>query len=76
MIIDIRFLLAMLHSLDFLFILLLLGIFDPTELITGIRQLYKTREDGFHRFHGVKSFSFCLAIFLQGSKKENERRNQ
>ena len=46
MIIDMRFLLAMLHSLDFLFILLLLGIFDPTELINGIRQgLSETSEN-------------------------------
>ena len=72
MIIDMRFLLAMLHSLDFLLILLLLGIFDPTEFTSGIRQL----RDGSHRFHGVNSFSFFLAIFLQGSNKENERRNQ
>ena len=31
----------MLHSLDFLLILLLLGIFDLTELTSGIRQLHK-----------------------------------
>ena len=60
MIIDIRFLLAMLHSLDFLFILLLLGIFDPTELINGIRQLYKTREGWLSPFPWCEEFQFFL----------------
>ena len=30
--------------------------------------------DGSHHFHGVKSFSFFLAIFLQGSKWSEERK--
>ena len=60
MIIDTRFLLAMLHSLDFLFILLLLGIFDPTELINGIRQLYKTREGWLSPFPWCEEFQFFL----------------
>ena len=60
MIIDVRFLLAMLHSLDFLFILLLLGIFDPTELINGIRQLYKTREGWLSPFPWCEEFQFFL----------------
>ena len=60
MIIDTRFLLAMLHSLDFLFILLLLGIFDPTELINEIRQLYKTREEWLSPFPWCEEFQFFL----------------
>ena len=60
MITDMRFLLAMLHSLDFLFILLLLGIFDPTELINGIRQLYKTREGWLSPFPWCEEFQFFL----------------
>ena len=50
----------MLHSLDFLFILLLLGIFDPTELINGIRQLYKTREGWLSPFPWCEEFQFFL----------------
>ena len=50
----------MLHSLDFLLILLLLGIFDPTELINGIRQLYKTREGWLSPFPWCEDFQFFL----------------
>ena len=50
----------MLHSLDFLLILLLLGIFDPTELINGIRQLYKTREGWLSPFPWCEEFQFFL----------------
>ena len=32
--------------------------------------------DGSHHFHGVKSFSFFLAIFLQGSKWSEERKRE
>ena len=60
MIIDMRFLVAMLHSLDFLLILLLLGIFDPTELINGICQLYKTREGWLSPFPWCEEFQFFL----------------
>ena len=49
-----------LHSLDFLLILLLLGIFDPTELINGIRQLYKTREGWLSPFPWCEEFQFFL----------------
>ena len=49
-----------LHSLDFLLILLLLGIFDPTELISGIRQLYKTREGWLSPFPWCEEFQFFL----------------
>ena len=48
------------HSLDFLLILLLLGIFDPTELINGIRQLYKTREGWLSPFPWCEEFQFFL----------------
>ena len=51
---------SMLHSLDFLLILLLLGIFDPTELINGIRQLYKTREGWLSLFPWCEEFQFFL----------------
>ena len=50
----------MLHSLDFLLILLLLGIFDSTELINGIRQLYKTREGWLSPFPWCEEFQFFL----------------
>ena len=50
----------MLHSLDFFLILLLLGIFDPTELISGIRQLYKTREGWLSPFPWCEEFQFFL----------------
>ena len=50
----------MLHSSDFLLILLLLGIFDPTELINGIRQLYKTREGWLSPFPWCEEFQFFL----------------
>ena len=49
-----------LHSLDFLLIFLLLGIFDPTELINGIRQLYKTREGWLSPFPWCEEFQFFL----------------
>ena len=42
------------------FILLLLGIFDPTELINGIRQLYKTREGWLSPFPWCGEFQFFL----------------
>ena len=48
------------HSLDFLLILLFLGIFDPTELINGIRQLYKTREGWLSPFPWCEEFQFFL----------------
>ena len=64
MIIDMRFLLAMLHSLDFLLILLLLGIFDPTELINGICQLYKTREGWLSPFPWCEEFQFFLGYIF------------
>ena len=48
------------HSLDFLLILLLLGIFDPTELINGIRKLYKTREGWLSPFPWCEEFQFFL----------------
>ena len=50
----------MLHLSDFLLILLLLGIFDPTELISGIRQLYKTREGWLSPFPWCEEFQFFL----------------
>ena len=55
-----------LYSLDFLLILLLLGIFDPTELIYGIRQLYKTREGWLSPFPWCEEFQFFLgSIFTK-----------
>ena len=33
-------------------------------------------KDGSHPFHGVKSFSYFLAIFLQGSKWSEERKRE
>ena len=51
---------SMLHSSDFLLILLLLGIFDLTELINGIRQLYKTREGWLSPFPWCGEFQFFL----------------
>ena len=48
------------HSLDLLPILLLLGVFDPTELINGIRQLYKTREGWLSPFPWCEEFQFFL----------------
>ncbi|CAH3157708.1 unnamed protein product [Pocillopora meandrina] len=51
---------SMLHSSDFLLILLLLGIFDPSELINGIRQLYKTREGWLSPFPWCEEFQFFL----------------
>ena len=41
-------------------ILLLLGTFDPTELINGIRQLYKTREGWLSPFPWCEEFQFFL----------------
>ena len=76
MIIDMRFLLAMLHSLDFLFILLLLGIFDPTELINGIRQLYKTREGWLSPFPWCEQFQFFLGyIFTRLKERKREEKS-
>ena len=54
----------MLHSLDFLLILLLLGIFDPTELINGIRQLYKTREGWLSPSPWREEFQFFLGYIF------------
>ena len=54
----------MLHSLDFLLILLLLGIFDPTELINGIRQLYKTREGWLSPSPWWEEFQFFLGYIF------------
>ena len=48
------------HSLNFLLVLLLLGIFDPTEIISGIRQLYKTREGWLSPFPWCEEFQFFL----------------
>ena len=48
------------HSLDLLPILLLLGVFDPSELINGIRQLYKTREGWLSPFPWCEEFQFFL----------------
>ena len=48
------------RSLDFLLILLLSGIFDPTELISGIRQLYKTREGWLSPFPWCEEFQLFL----------------
>ena len=60
------------HLLDFLLILLLLGSFDPTELIYGIRQLYKTREGWLSPFPWSEGFQFFLGNILQGSKCSEE----
>ena len=40
--------------------MLLLGNFDPTELINGIRQLYKTREGWLSPFPWCEEFQFIL----------------
>ena len=48
------------HSLDFLLIFLLLGSFDPTKLINGILQLYKTREGWLSPFPWCEEFQFFL----------------
>ena len=48
------------HSLDFLPIFLLLGSFDPTKLINGILQLYKTREGWLSPFPWCEEFQFFL----------------
>ena len=48
------------HSLDFLLIFLLLGSFDPTRLINGILQLYKTREGWLSPFPWCEEFQFFL----------------
>ena len=48
------------HSLDFLLIVLLLGSFDPTKLINGILQLYKTREGWLSPFPWCEEFQFFL----------------
>ena len=54
------------RSLDFLLILLLSGIFDPTELINGIRQLYKTREGWLSPFPWCEEFQLFLgSIFTR-----------
>ena len=76
MIIDTRFLLAMLHSLDFVFILLLLGIFDPTELINEIRQLYETREGWLSPFPWSEEFQFFLGyIFTRLKERKREEKS-
>ena len=66
----------MLHSLDFLLILLLLGIFDPTELTNGIRQLHKTREEWLLPSPWCEQYQFFLGyIFtsLKGVRRKKTR---
>ena len=58
----------MLHSLDFLLILLLLGIFDPTELTNGIRQLHKTREGWLLPSPWCEQYQFFLGYIFTSLK--------
>ena len=58
----------MLHSLDFLLILLLLGIFDPTELTSGIRQLHKTREGWLSLSPWCEQYQFFLGYIFTSLK--------
>ena len=67
---------SMLHSSDFLRILLLLGIFDPTELINGIRQLYKTREGWLSPFPWCEEFQFFLGNIFTRLKVVRRKRTR
>ena len=74
MTIDMWLLLAMLHSLDLLLTLSLLGIFLSNWAYRWNSPVQDSR--GMAHFHGVKSFSFFLEIFLQGSKWSEERKRE
>ena len=58
----------MLHSLDFLLILLLLGIFDLTELTSGIRQLHKTRGGWLSPSPWCEQYQFFLGYIFTSLK--------